>query len=291
MGHVKLWESMLDCPKLHQLSDRAFRCWVKLLCNALRNGGRNGELPTLRLLVFRMRMSEQEILTSLEEMHQCYLLEPCPDNPIGGMPWKIHDYEHWQAPKDPRAALRQANWREKQALRNALHNGVTNGNVTDEITATRIEGLKEEVIPPNPRKRGKAAMPPVEEFQEPSWLPEPEWSNFKEMRRSHPRVKCPATMRAVIRELEKLKEAGEDIRSVLARSTMTGSAGVFAVPDWAKPQGHLKNGKPTEGNPPSHQPAPTITPAQQAHADQMMADGYRKIEQARLKRLEEKAAQ
>ncbi len=203
---------MLDCPKLHGLSDRAFRCWAKLIVTALRNGGRNGELPPLRMLVFRIRMSEQEIMESIEEMRACFLLEPCPHNPIGGMPWRIHDWDHWQAPKDKTSAERQARWRDRSALRNALHNGVINGKVTRDITTTMEEGKKEEVIPPFIPPKGKKKQEP---FVCPQGIPESLFADFIESRSKNGRKMTERAKELLANRLLRLKAEGHDIGNLL----------------------------------------------------------------------------
>lgn len=152
MGHIKLWDSILDCPKVHGLSDRAFRVWVKALVTALRNGGRHGELPPMETLEFRMRMSATAIESALDELHARGLIDRCHGNHIGGIPWKIHDWDDWQTPRDRTAASRQKRWREKQALRNALRNGVSHAQNHG------VEELKEEYNPPTPLSGGGEAV-------------------------------------------------------------------------------------------------------------------------------------
>ncbi len=191
------------------------------------------------------------------------------DVSLDGARLSIHGGEKRQFKSD-NVSARTAGWRERSGERS--QNVPVNGPDTDTDTEQKKE-------PPNPRKRGKAAAPPVEEFQEPAWLPEPEWSDFKEMRRTHPKVKCPATMKAVIGELTKLREAGQDIAAVLRKSTMSGWAGVFAIE--APRNGKQLNGKP---DPERHHPAPDLSPEQWAAAkrkqeenDKIMADYRSKI--------------
>lgn len=236
MGHIKLWDNILDCPKLANLSDIAYRCWSKLLVTALRNGGRNGELPLLETLVFRMRMPEEVIVSCIKEMHRCGLVEPCPDNPIGGMPYKIHDWDDWQLPKDASAAERQARWRNNQALRNAQRNAQHNEGVTVDVTPVSIEALKEEAnTPPNPRKRGKPDKPAV---VLPDWVPLEDWNAFIAMRMAKRAKPTEHAKDLLVRELAKLKAAGHDPRAVLQQSTRSNWTDLYPI---AEPRA---NGKP-----------------------------------------------
>jgi hypothetical protein len=230
LGHIKLWDNILDCPKIHRLSDKAFRCWTKLLVTALRNGGRNGELPLLETLVFRMRMSAEDIEESIKEMHRCCLLEPCPDNPIGGMPWRIHDWDDWQAPKDPGAAERQARWRVNQALRNAQHNGVVTANITPQ------EELKVEVKnSPHKPPRGQV------DFVLPDWIDGNDWADYEEMRRKIRKPMTPRARTLAVRELDKLRKLGSPPSAVLQQSILRDYQGLFPVAE------HKPNGKPEPG--------------------------------------------
>ena len=231
MGHIKLWESILDCPKVHRLSDRAFRIWAKLLVTALRNGGRNGELPLLETLEFRMRTPGADIALAIEEMHRCGLVDPCPDNPIGGMPWRIHDWDEWQQSKDPTAAVRQARWREKNALRNALRNGVTHAQHND-MELKKEEGKKN--TPHKPPKGGD-----VSSFVIPDWIPRKDWDDWISGRKKKPTLRA---LELAAEKLAKLRAAGNDPGEVLRRSVMSGWTGLFEISRPAMNKGE-NNGK------------------------------------------------
>jgi len=214
MGHIKLWDKLLDCPKTHRLSDRAFRVWIKALLTALRNGGRNGELPSREMLEFLLRMSWTEIEPTIDELHRCGLLDPCPDNEIGGIPWRIHDWDEWQRPKDPKAAERQARWRTNQALRNASRNGVSHARNNGQEGKKEEEKNKTPIVPNDPP--GKARAKPA--FILPDWVPIREWEGFLAMRKQ---IKKPMTELAIeqaVRKLDALRRAGDDPAAVLSQS-------------------------------------------------------------------------
>ncbi len=289
MPWLRLWDRTLDLSKAQKLDGETFKGWMNLLMLANRQNSR-GKLPSQDEIAFSLRTDHATVRTLISSLLSAKLVDK------RGQDLYMHDWEAWQ-PNEKTNAERAREWRNRQ-------NGQAHDERSLERTDERLDErtlsaprapeqnrTEEEQIktPPNPRKRGKAA--PVE-FQEPAWLPEPEWSEFKAMRRVHPKVKCPETMKAIIRELEKFREMGQDIRAVLAYSTMGGHAGVFKQSTFG-PNGWVnrdRNGKPSEGSPPSHQLAAEVTPAQQAAADKMIADGMRLVEEARIKRMKEKSS-
>lgn len=231
MGHIKLWENILDCPKVHRLSDRAFRVWAKCLVTALRNGGRNGEFPLRETLEFKLRMPWSEIESSIAEMHQCGLIDPCLENAIGGMPWRIHDWDEWQTSKDSKGAERQRRWREKQASRNASRNGVSNGG------CDAVEGKKDR------RKKNTPSKPPkgggVASFAPPDWIPREPWDAWLESRKRKPTLRA---LEMAVEKLEKLKGLGSDPGEVLSQTVVNGWTGLFEVSKSAARKGE-NNGK------------------------------------------------
>jgi hypothetical protein len=225
MGHIKLWESLLDCQKTHQLSDHAFRVWIKALLTALRNGGRNGELPLRETLEFRLRMKWAEIEPAIEELHRCGLIDDCPSNHIGGIPYRIHGWDKWQTSKDSKGAERQRRWREQQASRNASRNGVGDAvegkkvRRKEETPIVPVEGSTEKGIP----------EPEPAAFTLPDWVPADAWAGFMEMRG---RKKAPNTDRAkqgLVNKLDRLRLEGFAPGDVLDQSTERGYTGVFPI--------------------------------------------------------------
>lgn len=268
MGHIKLWDTILDCPKVHDLSDLAFRVWIKTLVTALRNGGRNGELPSMKVLAFRLRMKPAEIESALEELHQSGLIDPCPDNHIGGIPWKVHDWDEWQTPKDRTAAARQAKWRERQALRNAQRNGVGNASHNAQ------EGMKEEDIPPSPPSRGKRSKKSAPKFDPkgfdpPEWIPREPWDKWVQYRLDNQSRKGKVTLHVLelaVKALAKLKRDGDEPQDVLEAAVLRTWSGLFS------PRGDRT---PTGARPPTPKPE-----AKQTYFS--AADHYKRIRETEV---------
>lgn len=83
---LRLWDSVLDDPKVQKLPDRLFRHWVNLLCLANR-GSERGRLPAnAEDIAFALRISEEEAADALAELTKRELVawtpegEPMPHN-------------------------------------------------------------------------------------------------------------------------------------------------------------------------------------------------------------------
>lgn len=111
------------------------------------------------------------------------------------------------------AAERQARFREKQSREHNAKSDVThNVTVTDREEKRREE--KEE-------KKGSLSLP--------SWVPEDAWKAWLEVR---PKVKAPNTPNALklaLRDLERLRDQGNDPRAVLEAAVVKGWRGLFPV--------------------------------------------------------------
>src|SRR5262245_9184925 len=124
-GHIKLWEDLLSSIKVRRLSDSGFRFWIQLIISTNSAGGIDGEIPPLDEICLNLSESKTVVKNRINELVRfglLYVLDA--DRSIGGMPYKIHDWVHWQVCNDPRAAERQARWRKRNAEKAALRNGV-----------------------------------------------------------------------------------------------------------------------------------------------------------------------
>lgn len=217
---LKMWSSSLDSEKIQSLSGDQFKAWMNLLWIALRYD-KDGELPPMPSIAFQGRLSLQGASEMIGEQIELGLVEKHRNS------YRIHDWKHWQGD-----ALSDA---ERQARRRAKsRDSHVTCHVTqvDEVTHESQSPARAETKTKTEREdKTKTKTAP----DEPEWLPEPEWGEFKEMRRTHPKVKNPVTLTVAIRELTKFRADGLDVAAILRRSTMCGWAGVF-------PLGYTPNG-------------------------------------------------
>lgn len=72
----------------------------------------------------------------------------------------------------------------------------------------------------SPRRHKKSKNTTEQDFILPDWVPKQEWDNFVEMRKKIRRPMTEAAMKLAVRELEKLRQKGEDVVSVINQSIL-----------------------------------------------------------------------
>lgn len=148
MGYVKLWDNVLDNIKVQRLTPDVFKAWVNLLAVTARYGGPKGELPTWDDMLFGLRSDRATIQGWIKALVTSGLIDR------NGSHYSLHDFEKWNESRDKTAAKRQKEWRERNASRNALRNGVTapQHNTPQELEGNEglegLEGGKGESPPP-----------------------------------------------------------------------------------------------------------------------------------------------
>src|SRR5690349_1529840 len=90
----RLFDDLLDDPKIQKLPPDVFKCWINLLCLANKNDPR-GTLPTEEDIAFRLRMSEKILQPILITLDKAGLIEKNDDGVL--VP---HHWEKWQKPSD-----------------------------------------------------------------------------------------------------------------------------------------------------------------------------------------------
>lgn len=149
MAWLRLYDSILDDPKIQMLSDRAFRMLINLWCLAKRRGG---VIPDdIGVLMFAFRWPEGRIRDTLQALISARLVERVEDG------YAPHDWAQHQYDSDS-AAERMQRYRARNKQRNALRNS----DVLEPDTDTEPESTP--CKPPNnfpewyeayPRKVGK----------------------------------------------------------------------------------------------------------------------------------------
>jgi hypothetical protein len=129
MPWFRLYDNILDNDKLAELPPQTFMWWVRMLAAASRFDWGCGSLPPLRKLAFWCRSGENEVGMAREDLAEAGLLDR------DGEEYRIHDWAHWQKPKDATAAER--NKRARDAKSEATRNGTRNGNRNADRNAPR----------------------------------------------------------------------------------------------------------------------------------------------------------
>src|SRR4051812_13144243 len=68
----RLYDEVLDDPKVQRLPDRTFKTWINILCAASRNGG---VVPPLKDLAFLLRRDEAKLFTEMAALSVAGLLD------------------------------------------------------------------------------------------------------------------------------------------------------------------------------------------------------------------------
>ena len=117
----RLYDEMLDDPKVQMLSPELFKTWVNLLAVASRSGG---TLPTVERLSFSLRVSAHEMQSRLDELVLLALIDIRPDHQLEPHNWSSRQW------KSDDSAERVKKFRSKNKC---------NGDVTVTVTPSESE--------------------------------------------------------------------------------------------------------------------------------------------------------
>lgn len=142
MAWLRLYDSILDDPKIQMLSDRAFRMLINLWCLAKRRGG---VIPDdIGVLMFAFRWPEGRIRDTLQALISARLVERVEDG------YAPHDWAQHQYDSDS-AAERMQRYRARNKQRNALRNSDVlepDSEPEAEVPLAKANGRKPAAIDP-----------------------------------------------------------------------------------------------------------------------------------------------
>lgn len=102
----RMYDDLVDDPKVQRLAPDLFKLWVNLLCVASKNGGK---LPEFEDLVFLLRMGREELVKGLDVLVERGLID---HNEDGVRPHNW-DKRQFKSDADPTATERQRKKRER----------------------------------------------------------------------------------------------------------------------------------------------------------------------------------
>lgn len=135
MAWLRLYDDLLDNPKIQRLPDKAFRGLINLWCVAKRH---DGIIPLdIGVLIFALRLSEGKVRELLQTLLSAGLIERDAEGYIPHQ-WTEHQYQ-----SDVTAAERMKRYRERNkdrnVTRNALQKMSRNSDVLEQRQSTETE--------------------------------------------------------------------------------------------------------------------------------------------------------
>lgn len=120
----RLYNDVVDDPKVQRLSADLFRSWINILCLASRN---DGVLPNVTDLAFGLRIAQADVMTLLDRLTEAELMERTPAG------WAPHNWRGRQFASDSSTPRVQQHRHMKQASE------TVDGNVTGNVSETADE--------------------------------------------------------------------------------------------------------------------------------------------------------
>lgn len=86
----RMYDDVVDDPKVQRLSERLFKAWVNCMCLASKNGG---TLPELKDVAYRLRLSEDKAAKVLDELKAEGLFDENENNEVAPHNWDERQFK------------------------------------------------------------------------------------------------------------------------------------------------------------------------------------------------------
>ncbi len=220
----RFYHEALDDPKVQRLPPEIFKFWVNLLCLICRN---DGTLPDVETIAYALRIHPSACLEPLDYLASTNLITKVVNQ---------HGTSYLPPPSwQERQYISDTSTERVKRFRKRFRNVTCNAPDTEQnrTDKERYPIGYQPPLPPMEKKLPEKTKPKkkntqVEKREDPDWLPR-EFSDYVEFRK---KTKSPLTEHArelAIRELEKLKVAGNDPAKVLNQSILRGWKGLFPL--------------------------------------------------------------
>lgn len=213
----RLYEDVLNDPKVQTLPAADFKAWINLLCVASQNDGR---LPDVEAIAFALRETVDAVSTVLERLSHAGLIDTRSGGRDGGH-YAPHAWEKRQYRSDT-STERVKRFRERSKAVAETVNGT--GPDTETDTDTERKKATPKKVSPKPAASPKWVLPDD--------IPVQPWNDYVDMR---VRIGKRMTERAKQLAVDKLRElalAGHAPEAVLNNSVMNSWQGLFAPRDF-----------------------------------------------------------
>jgi hypothetical protein len=153
MAWLRVYDGILDDPKIQLLSDREFRMLVNLWCLTKRY---DGAVPDdMKILTFALRLNEKRIRDGLQILIDARLIDKTKTG------YEPHDWKTWQYESDGSSTERVKRFRERKKKQSETFH--RNGINPLHETLSEAEPDSEPEAPPSPPPKGGGSSPPPDE--------------------------------------------------------------------------------------------------------------------------------
>lgn len=255
-----MWTCTLGKRKIQSMPGDLFKFWANLMMLAAKND-RDGMLPSLEDIDYELRTESSVTISMTDELVRRELL----DRLKSGL--RIHDWEEWQV-RGYSSRDRTRAWRERKRDADVTISDVTvTSQATEDVTKSDVAELeKRREEKEKEKKKTRVAKPPEPPFDPPDWVPRTEWDELVAIRKKKRAINTPHALALVVRELEKLRAAGDDPKLVLEQAIRRSYTDVWPLSQTdARPSKNGRNSTYSQGMP--GQKSTTGQPPPETEAD------------------------
>ena len=144
MAWFRVYDTLIDNPKVMRLKPELFRALISLWCLAKRCGGK---LPSISDIAFAMRVAEAKVTTWLGELKDANLIDETAEGIFMPHDWNAHQY----ASDNVTARVQK---------HRAKHNGHVPGNVTPPLQETHQNRSRDRTEAETEQKVSKTLLGP-----------------------------------------------------------------------------------------------------------------------------------
>lgn len=155
----RMYDELLDDPKVQRLRPELFKAWVNLMCLA----SRHGEIPNADDVAFALRIDAEKAKAYVDELMDLGLIDVTENDEVKPHNW---DKRQFKSDRDETAAKRQADKRERDKEKNVTRDITEMSQPPETDTDTDTEQNKprssasdgfEEFYSAYPLKKGRGA--------------------------------------------------------------------------------------------------------------------------------------
>jgi hypothetical protein len=214
MAWCRLYDEILDDPKVQKLPAESFKLFINLLCYATKIGSSDGKIGNVSDVSFVTRVTIEAVSSAFQPLIISGLI--------------VTDSETFHVTSD--TEIRIAKWKKRQYK----------SDVSTERVKKYRQKKKLEFVTETKRFCNVSETPPdtdtdtdkknkiKKDFIIPDWIPLKDWKDFIDMREKKAKAKnTTEALTRIVKRLDQYRNNGHDIALILENSIINGWTGVF----------------------------------------------------------------